>query len=56
MFTCVLALQFAHLTRLRAARAELRMSVRELLRGLAGIGETRPALPLHRRPPHSLAA
>src|SRR5258708_36145397 len=40
MFTCVLALQVAHLMRLRAARAGLRMSVRELLRDLAGIGET----------------
>jgi transposase len=40
VFTCVLALQLAHLTRLRAAHAGLRMSVRELLRELAGIGET----------------
>jgi transposase len=40
VFTCVLALQIAHLMRLRAARAGLRMSVRELLRDLAGIGET----------------
>jgi transposase len=40
VFTCVLALQIAHLMRLRAARAGLRMSVRELLRELAGIGET----------------
>jgi transposase len=40
MFTCVLALQIAHLMRLRAARAGLRMSVRELLRELAGISET----------------
>jgi len=39
-FTCVLALQIAHLMRLRAARAGLRMSVRELLGQLAGIGET----------------
>jgi hypothetical protein len=39
-FTCVLALQIAHLMRLRAAHAGLRMSVRELLRELAGIGET----------------
>ena len=42
VFTCVLALQIAHLMRLRAARAGLRMSVRELLRELAGIGETVP--------------
>ena len=40
VFTCVLALQIAHLMRLRAARAGLRMSVRELLRELGGIGET----------------
>ncbi len=39
-FTCVLALQIAHLLRLQAERAGLRMSVRELLRQLAGIGET----------------
>jgi transposase len=40
LFTCVLALQIAHLMRLQAERAGLRMSVRELLRQLAGIGET----------------
>ena len=40
VFTCVLALQIAHLMRLRAARAGLRMSVRELLRELADISET----------------
>ncbi len=40
VFTCVLALQIAHLMRLRTARAGLRMSVRELLRELGGIGET----------------
>jgi transposase len=40
VFTCVLALQIAHLMRLRAARAGLQMSVRELLRELSGIGET----------------
>src|SRR6266853_64420 len=39
-FTCVLALQVAHLMRLKAARAGLRLSVRELLAQLAGIGET----------------
>src|SRR5487761_1540456 len=38
--TCVLALQIAHLMRLQARRAGLRMSVRELLAQLAGIGET----------------
>jgi transposase len=40
VFTCVLALQIAHLMRLRAAHAGLLMSVRELLRELAGIAET----------------
>ena len=40
IFTCVLALQIAHLMRLKAARAGLHLSVRELLAGLAGIGET----------------
>jgi transposase len=39
-FTCVLALQLAHLMRLRARRAGLHLSVRELLSQLAGIGET----------------
>ncbi len=40
VFTCVLALQIAHLMRRQAAQAGLRMSVRELLTQLAGIGET----------------
>jgi transposase len=40
VLTCVLALQVAHLMRLHARRAGLRMSVRELLTQLAGIGET----------------
>ncbi len=40
VFTCVLALQIAHLMRRTAARAGLRPSVRELLSQLAGIGET----------------
>jgi transposase len=40
VFTCVLALQIAHLMRRRAAQAGLRLSVRELLGQLAGIGET----------------
>ena len=40
VFTCVLALQIAHLMHLHAQRAGLRMSVRELLTQLAGIGET----------------
>ena len=39
-FTCVLALQAAHLMRLKARRAGLDLSVRELLGELAGIGET----------------
>ncbi|MDQ2875053.1 MAG: hypothetical protein M3Y33_09790 [Actinomycetota bacterium] len=40
VFTCVLAFQLAHLMSRKAARAGLRMSVRELLAHLAGIGET----------------
>jgi transposase len=40
IFTCVLALQLAHLMRLTARRAGLAMSVRELISQLAGIGET----------------
>ncbi|MGH7732615.1 MAG: IS1634 family transposase, partial [Gemmatimonadales bacterium] len=40
LFTCVLALQLAHLMRLQARRAGLHLSVRELLSQLAGIGET----------------
>lgn len=39
-FTCVLAPQIAHLMRLQTERAELHLSVRELLTQLAGIGET----------------
>ena len=40
VFTCVLALQIAHLMRRKAARAGLRLSVREMLAQLAAIGET----------------
>lgn len=40
VFTCVLALQIAHLMRLQADRAGLHLSVRELLTQLTGIGET----------------
>jgi transposase len=40
VFTCVLALQLAHLMRRTAAQDGLHLSVRELLRELAGIGET----------------
>jgi transposase len=40
VFTCVLALQIAHLMRRQARRAGLHLSVRELLGQLAGIGET----------------
>ena len=40
VFTCVLALQIAHLMRRAAAHAGLRLSVRDLLAQLAGIGET----------------
>jgi hypothetical protein len=39
-FTCVLALQVAHLMRHRARRAGLHLSVPALLGELAGIGET----------------
>jgi transposase len=51
VFTCVLALQIAHLMRLKAARAGLRMSVRELLAELAGIGETVLIYPAERGRP-----
>jgi transposase len=40
VFTCVLALQIAHLMRRQARQADLDLSVRELLGQLAGIGET----------------
>jgi transposase len=40
VFTCVLALQIAHLMRLQTERAGLHLSVRELLAQLDGIGET----------------
>lgn len=40
MFTCVLALQIAHLMRRRARQAGLDLSVRALLNQLGGIGET----------------
>jgi len=40
VFTCVLALQIAHLMRRHAAQAGLPLSVRELLDQLAGIQET----------------
>ncbi|MFY9933156.1 MAG: hypothetical protein WAK82_34640, partial [Streptosporangiaceae bacterium] len=40
VFTCVLALQIAHLMRRRARHAGLDLSVRELLAQLAAIGET----------------
>ena len=40
VFTCVLALQIAHLMRRKAARAGLPVSIRRLLAQLAGIGET----------------
>jgi transposase len=40
VFTCVLALQIAHLIRRHAHQHHLRMSVRELLDNLAGIQET----------------
>jgi len=40
VFTCVLALQLAHLMRYRARQAGLDLSVRDLLGQLASIGET----------------
>ena len=40
VFTCVLALQIAHLMRCTAAQAGLHLSVRQLLAQLAGIGQT----------------
>ena len=40
VFTCVVALQIAHLMRLQARRAGLDMSVRVLLSELSRIGET----------------
>jgi transposase len=40
VFTCVLALQIAHLMRRRARQAGLDLSVRELLAQLAAIEET----------------
>jgi transposase len=50
-FTCVLALQIAHLMRLQAERAGLHMSVRELLSQLASIGETVLIYPTERGRP-----
>ncbi|MGH3320113.1 MAG: IS1634 family transposase [Streptosporangiaceae bacterium] len=51
VLTCVLALQTAHLLRLQAGRAGLHMSVRGLLRQLAGIGETVLIYPAERGRP-----
>jgi transposase len=51
VLTCVIALQIAHLMRLNAARAGLRMSVRELLAELAAIGETVLIYPARRGRP-----
>jgi transposase len=51
VFTCVLALQIAHLMRLQADRAGLHLSVRELLHHLAGIGETVLIYPTERGRP-----
>ena len=53
VFTCVLALQIAHLMRRQARHAGLDMSVRELLSQLAAIGETVLHLPLRPRPAQS---
>ena len=52
VFTCVLALQLAHLMRHRARRAGLDLSVRDLLRQLAGHRRDRDDL-LRRRPSQS---
>ena len=51
VLTCVLALQVAYLMRLQAQRAGLRMSVRELLTHLTGIGETILIYPAERGRP-----
>src|ERR1017187_1677213 len=51
VLTCVLALQIAPLLRLKAERAGLHMSVRELLRELASIGETVLIYPTERGRP-----
>ncbi len=53
VFTCVLALQLAHLMRRRAARAGLHLSVRALLAELAGIGETALLYPGERGRPRA---
>jgi transposase len=50
-FTCILALQIAHLMRLQAHRAGIHASVRELLHQLAGIGETVLIYPTERGRP-----
>ena len=55
VFTCVLALQIAHLMRLQARQAGLDMSVRELLGQLAAIGETVLIYPGQRGPPEPTA-
>jgi transposase len=51
VLTCVLALQIAHLMRMQTERAGLHMSVRELLRQLASIGETVLIYPTERGRP-----
>ncbi|MGH3235839.1 MAG: IS1634 family transposase, partial [Streptosporangiaceae bacterium] len=51
VLTCVLALQIAHLMRLQAERAGLRLSVRGLLSELAGIAETVLIYPAERGRP-----
>src|SRR5258708_19859641 len=65
VFTCVLALQLAHLMRRRAAQAGLHLSVRALLGELASIGDTvllypgdrgsprAPRKPTHTTPPQA---
>src|SRR5262249_61256932 len=51
MFTCVLALQIAHLMRRRARQPGLDLSDRGLISQLAGIGETVLIYPSTGRPP-----
>ena len=51
VFTCVLALQLAHLMRRRARQAGLDLSVRELLGPARRHRRDRADLPLHRRRP-----
>ena len=53
VFTCVLALQIAHLMRGKARQAGLDLSVRQRLSQLIRHRRDRPDLPLRRRPARS---